>query len=117
MGLRAPVDREHAPAASRTAFDPGGGYRRIAAGDLRRHRSLLAELWTTVARSHLGLEPKVSALVYPVLYVAAAMLTLRAVLGDGLRGRRALPVQLVAFGVAAEAISFILWSSRMLEGT
>jgi diguanylate cyclase (GGDEF)-like protein len=77
----------------------------------------LAELWTTVAHSHLGLAPKVSALVYPVLYVSAAMLALRAVLGDEVRGRRALPVRLVAFGVAAEAISFILWSSRMLEGT
>jgi diguanylate cyclase (GGDEF)-like protein len=77
----------------------------------------LAELWTTVAHSHLALAPKISALIYPVLYVSAAMLTLRALLGDDLRGRRALPVRLVAFGIGAEAISFILWSSRMLEGT
>ena len=76
----------------------------------------LAELWSTAARSHLGLAPKLAALAYPSLYASATILMLHAMLGGRLRGLRSGALQLMLAGIAAQAIAFILWSGQLLRG-
>jgi diguanylate cyclase (GGDEF)-like protein len=77
---------------------------------------VIAELWQHVARSALPLLPKLSAIVYPSIYVAAAVVTLQAIIGGALRGYRRPVVWLVLGGIAAQATAFILWSTQLLAG-
>jgi diguanylate cyclase (GGDEF)-like protein len=77
----------------------------------------LAGLWPVALGSHLGVPDRVSALIYPGLYVAAAILLLHTVLGGSLRGHSRLPLKLVLGGIAAQALAFTLWSDKLLDGT
>jgi diguanylate cyclase (GGDEF)-like protein len=74
----------------------------------------IGELWGHVAASPLALAPKVSALVYPSIYVAAAAVTLQAIIGGALRGYRRPVAWLVLGGMAAQAVAFVLWSVQLL---
>jgi diguanylate cyclase (GGDEF)-like protein len=74
----------------------------------------IAELWRHVAASHLALVPTVSAVVYPSIYVAAATVTLQAIIGGALRGYRRSVAWLVLGGMAAQAVAFVLWSVQLL---
>ncbi len=78
---------------------------------------VIAELWDDVARSTLPMIPKLSAIVYPSIYVAAAVVTLQAIIAGSLRGYRRPVVWLALGGIAAQAIAFILWSTQLLAGT
>jgi diguanylate cyclase (GGDEF)-like protein len=75
----------------------------------------LAALLPIASTSTLPTEPKIAALVYPVLYVSATVLTLQAMVGGGLRGLRSKALQLVLGGIAAQALAFILWSYELLQ--
>jgi diguanylate cyclase (GGDEF)-like protein len=74
-----------------------------------------AALWPEVARSTLPLAPKVSALLYPAVYVSATVLVVQAMVGGSQRAIRSLPLGLVLGGIAAQALAFILWSYQLLE--
>jgi diguanylate cyclase (GGDEF)-like protein len=74
-----------------------------------------AELWPDVVGSSLPLVGRGSALVYPAVYVSAAVVTLQAMIAGSLRGRSwAFP--LVLGGIVAQAIAFIFWSRSLLLG-
>jgi diguanylate cyclase (GGDEF)-like protein len=77
----------------------------------------IAELWHAAAMSSLALAPKVSALVYPAIYTAAAVVMLQAAIGGSLRGSRPLVVRLVLGGMAAQALAFCMWSVELLANT
>jgi diguanylate cyclase (GGDEF)-like protein len=76
-----------------------------------------AELWTAAASSPLPVSARVSALIYPVLYVSAAMLTLQAMVGGSLRPIRGPGARLVLLGIVVHALAFISWSAQLLDGT
>ncbi|HEY2651843.1 MAG TPA: diguanylate cyclase [Solirubrobacteraceae bacterium] len=76
-----------------------------------------AQLWGTATGSTLALAPKLSALAYPALYVAATVLMLDALVGGGLRSVRAPGVRLVLSGIAAQALAFTLWCDKLLTRT
>jgi diguanylate cyclase (GGDEF)-like protein len=81
----------------------------IAAGALT-----LAELWLPAANSSLALGPKLAAVAYPPLYIAAAVLTLQAAIG-GLSGVLDTPgVRIVLGGFLLEGLAFSLWSIQLL---
>ncbi len=73
------------------------------------------ELWHAASVSSLALAPKVSALVYPALYIAAAVLMLQAMIAGSLRGSRSVALRLVLGGMAAQALAFALWSKQLLD--
>jgi Diguanylate cyclase, GGDEF domain len=73
-----------------------------------------AELWHHVDTSMLAMAPRLSALVYPTLYVSAAVLALQALLGGAVTSVRSLPSRLVLVGIIAQAFSFIMWSEQLL---
>ena len=75
----------------------------------------IAELWHHLAASPLAVAPKVSALIYPSIYVAAAVVTLQAIIGGALRGYRRPVAWLVMGGMAAQAVAFVLWSTQLLD--
>jgi diguanylate cyclase (GGDEF)-like protein len=75
----------------------------------------IAELWPHVATSPLAVAPKVSAIIYPSIYVAAAVVTLQAIIGGALRGYRRSVTWLVMGGMAAQAVAFVLWSRQLLD--
>jgi diguanylate cyclase (GGDEF)-like protein len=76
----------------------------------------LAELWLPAANSSLALLPKLAAVAYPPLYIAAAVLTLQAAIG-GISGVLDTPgVRLVLTGFVLEALAFCLWSIQLLKG-
>jgi diguanylate cyclase (GGDEF)-like protein len=77
----------------------------------------VTELYSTALRSHLDLAAKVSALVYPAVYVSAAILMVQAMMAGTLRGGRTLALRLVLGGMVVQAVAFILWSSLLLNGT
>jgi diguanylate cyclase (GGDEF)-like protein len=77
----------------------------------------LAELWHDAAVSSLALAPKLSALVYPALFVAAAVVMLQAAIGGSLRGPRQLVSRLVLGGMGVQAVAFSMWSVKLLAGT
>jgi diguanylate cyclase (GGDEF)-like protein len=77
----------------------------------------LAELWHDASVSSLAVAPKLSALAYPAVYVAAAVLMLQAMIGGSLRGSRSAVLRIVLGGMAAEAVAFCLWSTQLLAGT
>jgi diguanylate cyclase (GGDEF)-like protein len=74
-----------------------------------------AELWHDAQTSMLAVAPRVSALVYPVLYVSAAVLALQALLGGAVTTVRSTPSRLVLGGIMAQAFSFIMWSEQLLD--
>jgi hypothetical protein len=57
-----------------------------------------AELWHDVDASMLAIAPRLSALVYPTLYLSAAVLALQALLGGAVTSVRSLPSRLVLGG-------------------
>jgi diguanylate cyclase (GGDEF)-like protein len=77
----------------------------------------LGELWHDASRSSLALAPKLSALSYPAVYIAAAVLIAQAMIGGSLRGSRSASMRLVLAGMAAQALAFGLWSEQLLEGS
>jgi diguanylate cyclase (GGDEF)-like protein len=84
----------------------------VAAGALT-----LAELWLPAANSSLALGPKLAAVAYPPLYIAAAVLTLQAAIG-GVTGVHEAPgVRLVLAGFLIQALAFSLWSIQLLDNS
>jgi hypothetical protein len=77
----------------------------------------VAELWSTAAHSHLAVSGRVSALIYPALYVSATVLMLQSMLAGTLRGARTLAMRLIFGGMVVQSTAFILWSSLLLRGT
>ncbi len=77
----------------------------------------VAMLWHDASVSTLSAAGAVSALVYPSIYIAAAVVTLQAIIGGALRGYRRSVAGLVTGGMAAEAIAFGLWSPQLLAQT
>jgi diguanylate cyclase (GGDEF)-like protein len=77
----------------------------------------LGQLWHDASRSSLALAPKLSALAYPAVYIAAAVLIAQAMIGGSLRGSRSASMRLVLAGMAAQALAFGLWSEQLLEGS
>jgi diguanylate cyclase (GGDEF)-like protein len=77
----------------------------------------VAELWSTAVHSHLDLAAKISALLYPALYVSATVLMLQAMLAGTLRGARTLAMRLVLGGMVVQSMAFVLWGKILLEGT
>jgi diguanylate cyclase (GGDEF)-like protein len=75
-----------------------------------------AWLWSDAAASPLAPAARASALVYPVVYVTAAVLTLHAVLASPLL-RRVIGIgpALVLAGVVVEAAGFVVWSKELLD--
>ena len=73
-----------------------------------------AELWHDVDSSMLATAPRLSALVYPTLYVSAAVLALQALLGGAVTSVRSLASRLTLAGIIAQAFSFIMWSQQLL---
>ncbi|MGA9857994.1 MAG: diguanylate cyclase [Solirubrobacteraceae bacterium] len=77
----------------------------------------VAELWHAASVSALALAPRLSALIYPSVYIAATVLMLQAMVGGALRGSRSPALRLVLAGMAAQALAFGLWSQQLLAGT
>jgi len=76
-----------------------------------------AELWHDVNVSMLAGAPRLSALVYPTLYVSAAVVALQALLGGAVTTVRSTPSRLVLGGIIAQACAFIMWSEQLLDQT
>ncbi len=76
-----------------------------------------AEIWPHAVSSSLPAAGVASALAYPALYVAAAVLTLQAMIAGALHGIRGGGVRLVLAGIAAQAGAFIFWRRQLLDGT
>jgi diguanylate cyclase (GGDEF)-like protein len=74
-----------------------------------------AELWPVANASMLAVAPRMSALIYPTLYVSAAVLALQALLGGAVTTVRSTPSRLVLGGVMAQAAAFIMWSQQLLD--
>lgn len=74
-----------------------------------------AELWHDVNVSMLATAPRMSALIYPTLYVSAAVLALQALLGGAVTSIRSVPSRLALGGIIAQAFSFIMWSEQLLD--
>src|SRR5215208_1388202 len=74
-----------------------------------------AELWDEAVNSPLPLLARISALIYPVVYVTAAVLTLQAMIGGALRRARTPGLGVVLAGIVAQAAAFIAWSGQLLE--
>ncbi len=72
-------------------------------------------LWHDVENSMLNMASRLSALVYPTLYVSAAVLALQALLGGAVTSVRSLPSRLVLLGIVAQAFAFIMWSEQLLN--
>jgi diguanylate cyclase (GGDEF)-like protein len=75
-----------------------------------------ALLWSHVADSALPLPARIGALVYPALYVSAAVATLQAIVAGSLRQAGGAGVRLVLFGAVIQAAGFILWGRQLLDG-
>ncbi|MGH2868710.1 MAG: diguanylate cyclase [Solirubrobacteraceae bacterium] len=78
---------------------------------------VFAGLWHDASVSTLGLAPKLSALVYPALYISAAVLMLQAMIGGSLAGSRSRALPVTLGGMVAQAVAFCLWSVQLLAGT
>ncbi len=76
-----------------------------------------ALLWNHVANSMLPEAQRLSALVYPTLYMSAAVLALQSLVGGGRSSVRLLPARLGLAGVMAQAAAFIMWSEQLLDQT
>jgi diguanylate cyclase (GGDEF)-like protein len=76
-----------------------------------------ALLWSHTENSMLPEAQRLSALVYPTLYVSAAVLALQAIVGGAASSVRLLPARLGLSAVMVQALAFILWSAQLLDGT
>jgi diguanylate cyclase (GGDEF)-like protein len=76
-----------------------------------------SQLWPAASASSLPLAPRISALVYPAVYVSAAVLTLQALIGGTLATLRRSAPGLVLCGLVAQALAFSLWSVQLLDQT
>jgi len=74
-----------------------------------------ALLWDDIAASSLAGPARMSALVYPAVYVAAAVLTLQALLGGALRRMRGTGLRVLLIGMVMQALGFIFWSEQLLD--
>jgi len=74
-----------------------------------------ALLWHDAGASMLPIAERLSALVYPALYVSAAVLALQALIGGALTNVRSAGSRLVLGGIMLEASAFIMWSARLLD--
>ncbi len=76
-----------------------------------------AELWTHGGSAELTTPARLSALAYPALYVAAAILTLQVMVGGSLRQVRGPGPRLVLLGIVIQAVAFTVWSEQLLTAT
>jgi diguanylate cyclase (GGDEF)-like protein len=76
----------------------------------------VGELWHDATVSPLALVPKLSAFVYPAIYIAATVLMLQAMIAGSLGASRSGALRLVLGGMAAQAVGFGLWSEQLLAG-
>jgi diguanylate cyclase (GGDEF)-like protein len=74
-----------------------------------------ALLWHDASMSTLPMAQRLSALVYPALYVSAAVLALQALIGGALTSVRSAAARVVLAGVMLEAAAFIPWSRQLLD--
>ena len=74
-----------------------------------------ALLWHAAGASMLPMAQRLSALVYPAIYVSAAVLALQALIGGALTSVRSAGARLVLAGVMLEALAFIAWSAQLLD--
>ena len=74
-----------------------------------------ALLWHDAGASMLPVAQRLSALVYPALYVAAAVLALQALIGGALTSVRLTGARVLLVGVMVESLAFILWSKQLLD--
>ncbi len=74
-----------------------------------------ALLWQDAGASVLPVAQRLSALVYPALYVSAAVLALQALIGGALTSVRSTGARVLLVGVMIESLAFILWSQRLLD--
>jgi diguanylate cyclase (GGDEF)-like protein len=74
-----------------------------------------ALLWPDAQHSPLPRDQRVFLLVYPTLYVAAAVLTLQAIVAGPLRRREGAGLRLVLTGMVIQAVTFIFWSEQLLD--
>ena len=100
------------PGASRSAR-VGAGFESLAL-IVAAVALTFTELWKTAADSTLATAPKISALLYPALFVAAIVLTLQSTVGGMRRGLNTTALRLVLLGIAAEAVAYTLWSTQLL---
>jgi diguanylate cyclase (GGDEF)-like protein len=77
----------------------------------------MAELWHEAAVSTLPPASATAALVYPSIYVAAAVVMLQAIIGGALRGYRRSVVWLIMGGLVTDALGFCLWAPQLLART
>jgi len=76
-----------------------------------------ALLWHDASASMLPVAERLSALVYPAVYVSAAVLALQALIGGALTSVRSAGARVVLAGVMLEATAFIVWSDKLLDQT
>jgi diguanylate cyclase (GGDEF)-like protein len=76
-----------------------------------------ALLWHDAGASMLPIAQRLSALVYPALYVSAAVLALQALIGGALTNVRSAGSRLVLGGIMLDACAFVMWSARLLDQT
>jgi diguanylate cyclase (GGDEF)-like protein len=76
-----------------------------------------ALLWHPMGISSLHLSDRIAVLVYPALYVGAAVVTLQALLGGWLHGEHSGPARLILAGIVIQAVTFSLWSKELLDQT
>jgi diguanylate cyclase (GGDEF)-like protein len=74
-----------------------------------------ALMWHAAGNSTLPMPERLSALVYPAIYVSAAVLALQALIGGALTSVRSAAARLVLAGVMLEALAFIPWSAQLLN--
>ena len=78
---------------------------------------ITALLWDGIRTSPLSTAGIVTVLLYPALYVSAALITLQGVVAGGIDVRRNAGVATVLIGLVVEAVAFIIWSPPLLAGT
>jgi len=76
-----------------------------------------AELWPHFVHSTLPTSARVAVMFYPGLYVAAAVVTLQAMISGWLRGAGSTGQRLVLAGIVLEAVTFTFWSQQLLDQT
>jgi len=74
-------------------------------------------LWHDMVHSPLSDSSRIAVLVYPALYVMAAVVTLQTLLGGWLRDEVPGASRLILAGIAIEAVTFSFWSEQLLDRT
>lgn len=78
---------------------------------------MTAALWHDAMVSTLPMQSRISALIYPAVYVAAAVVMGQAMLSGSLRATRTASSRFVLGGMAAQAVAFSFWSPQLLANT